>query len=52
VATGALNSVVPEQHQKLVENVANAATLAIGIYQLLERVVDAKVVEIKYEQRH
>lgn len=46
VATGVLDPIIPEGYQKLVENGANAATLAIGIYQLLERVIDAKVVEI------
>mmetsp|Transcript_33898 Transcript_33898/g.97546 ORF Transcript_33898/g.97546 Transcript_33898/m.97546 type:complete len:238 (-) Transcript_33898:12-725(-) len=46
VATGVLDPIVPETFQKTVESIANASVLAIGIYQLLERVVDAKVEEL------
>jgi peptide-methionine (S)-S-oxide reductase len=46
VSTGVLDPVIPDQFQKLVENFANVATLAIGIYQILERAIDAKVVEL------
>ena len=46
VSTGVLDPVIPDQFQKLVENFANVVTLAIGIYQILERAIDAKVVEL------
>lgn len=46
VATGVLDPIVPETFQKTVETGANAAVLAIGLYQALERVTDAKVVEL------
>jgi peptide-methionine (S)-S-oxide reductase len=46
VATGVLDPIVPLDFQKTVETGANAAALAIGLYQILERVLDAKVVEL------
>jgi len=46
ISTGILNPIIPQSYQHLVETVANGATLAIGIYQLLERKIDAKVVEL------
>mmetsp|Transcript_784 Transcript_784/g.1471 ORF Transcript_784/g.1471 Transcript_784/m.1471 type:complete len:237 (-) Transcript_784:156-866(-) len=46
VATGALNNVVPDAYQQSVETFANGSVLAIGLFQLLERVLDAKVVEL------
>lgn len=46
VATGILDPIVPLAFQKAVETGANAAVLAIGLYVALERVLDAKVVEL------
>ncbi len=46
VATGLLDPIIPIALQKTVETSANAAVLAIGIYVALERVLDAKVVEM------
>eukprot|EP00980_Cylindrotheca_fusiformis_P028240 scaffold22589_cov138-Cylindrotheca_fusiformis.AAC.3 len=46
IATGALNSVVPDVYQQTVETAANASVLLIAAVQLLERVLDAKVEEI------
>jgi methionine-S-sulfoxide reductase len=46
VATGALDSVVPEVYQHTVETVANGSVLLIAAVQILERVLDAKVVEL------
>lgn len=46
VATGVLDPIVPLAFQKTLENAANAAVLVIGLYVALERVLDAKVVEI------
>jgi len=46
VATGILDPIIPVAFQKTVETGANAAVLAIGIYVALERVLDAKVVEL------
>lgn len=46
VATGILDPIVPEALQKSVETGANALCLALGVYIALERVIDAKVVEL------
>lgn len=46
VATGALNNVVPEAYQQSVETFANGSVVAIGLYQMVERIADAKVVEL------
>ena len=46
VSTGVLDSVVPEVYQKTVETGANAGVVLVGLYQMLERVVDSKVVEL------
>jgi peptide-methionine (S)-S-oxide reductase len=46
VATGVLDPIVPLDFQKTVETGANAAVIAGGLYQALERVLDAKVVEL------
>lgn len=46
VSTGALNSVVPETYHQAVETTANGSVLLIAAIQLLERVLDAKVVEL------
>lgn len=46
VATGALDSITPDEYEKTVETFANGSVLAIALVQILERVVDAKVVEL------
>lgn len=46
IATGVLDPIVPEVFQKTAENGANAAVLALSLYIALERVIDAKVVEL------
>ena len=46
VATGALNNIVPDAYQQSVETFANGSVVAIGLFQILERVLDAKVVEL------
>jgi peptide-methionine (S)-S-oxide reductase len=46
ISTGLLNSVIPTELQSTVETVANASTIAIGIFITLERFLDAKVVEM------
>ena len=46
VATGALDSITPDEYEKTVETFANGSVLAIALVQILERVIDAKVVEL------
>ncbi|CAJ1920754.1 unnamed protein product [Cylindrotheca closterium] len=46
IATGALNNFVPDVYHQSMVNFANASVLAIGLVQILERVLDAKVVEL------
>lgn len=46
VATGAFDSVVPGAYQKSVETAANGSVLLVAVFQLLERVLDARVEEV------
>ena len=46
IATGILDPIVPEAYQQTVVTAANSAVLLAGIGILLERKIDAKVVEL------
>jgi peptide-methionine (S)-S-oxide reductase len=46
VASGALNSFIPENFQSTVETAANSLGIAIALYMIVERKLDAEVVEL------
>ena len=46
ISSGILDSVTPESLQQMVATAGNSGALAIALWQLLERKLDAKVVEL------